>query len=125
MTKWEEARPIENCTKEIVSKFIYEKIITRIGCSITLISDQKTHLVNAAIDLMMKEFLVDHIENSPYHQQENGANEYLNNILAKGLTKMCNVNMVDWDDKVLEVLWAYITTYKNSNVKTSFKLVCR
>ena len=39
VTKWEEAEPIHSCTKEVVSKFIYENIITRFRCPLNLISD--------------------------------------------------------------------------------------
>ena len=39
VTKWEEAEPIHSFTKEVAAKFIYEKIITRFGCPLNLISD--------------------------------------------------------------------------------------
>ena len=40
VTKWVEAKPIESCTKKVATKFIYENIMTRFGCPITLISDR-------------------------------------------------------------------------------------
>lgn len=45
VTKWEELEPIESCTKEVATKFIYENIIARFGCPITLISDRGTPLI--------------------------------------------------------------------------------
>ena len=39
VTKWEEVEPVYRCSSEIAAKFIYENIITRFGCPITLISD--------------------------------------------------------------------------------------
>jgi hypothetical protein len=32
LTKWAEAEPVENCTKETTAKFIYKNIVTRFGC---------------------------------------------------------------------------------------------
>jgi hypothetical protein len=33
VTKWEEVEPVESCTKEVTTKFIYENIITRFDLS--------------------------------------------------------------------------------------------
>ena len=40
VTKWAEDEPVDTCSSEVVAKFIYENIITRFGCPLTLISDQ-------------------------------------------------------------------------------------
>ena len=60
VTKWEEEKPVYSCTKEVAGKFIYENIITRFGCPLTLISDQGTHFINQTIETLLKEFLIDH-----------------------------------------------------------------
>lgn len=44
-TKWVEAKPIEYCTNDVATKFIYENIIAIFGCPITLISDRENHLL--------------------------------------------------------------------------------
>ena len=49
--------------------------------------------------------------------------ESFNKTLTKGLTKICNVDKDDWDDKVLAVLWAYKIAYKRATNQTPFKLV--
>ena len=54
VTKWEEDEPVDSNTKEVVAKFIYENIIARFGCPITLISDRGTPFINQTIDTLMK-----------------------------------------------------------------------
>ena len=71
----------------------------------------------------MKEFLINHHKTSTYHPQANGAMESFNKTLTKGLTKICNMDKDDLDDKVPAVLWAHITTYKRETNQTPFKLV--
>ena len=104
MTKWEEEEPVRSCAKEVAAKFIYENIITRFGCPLTLISDQGTHFINQTIETLLKELLIDHHRTSTYHPQANGAIESFNITLTKGLTKICNMDMDDWDEKVHAVL---------------------
>jgi hypothetical protein len=123
VTKWEEAEPVESCTKEVATKFIYENIITRFGCPVTLISDQGTHFVNETIQVLLKKFLIDHRKTTAYHPQANGVVESFNKTLHKGLTKICGIDKNEWDDKVPAVLWAYRSAYKRSTGQTPFKLV--
>ena len=36
VTKWAKAEPVHSCTKEVAAKFIYENIITRFRCPLSL-----------------------------------------------------------------------------------------
>ena len=99
VTKWLEAEPVPSCTKEVAAKFIYENIIRRFGCPLTLIRNQGTHFINQTIEILLKEFLIDHHRTSTYHPQDNGAVESFNKTLTKGLTKICNIDQDDWDEK--------------------------
>jgi hypothetical protein len=123
VTKWEEVELVNSCTKEVATKFIYENIITRFGCLVTLISDQGTHFINETIQFLLKNFLIDHRRTTTYHPQVNGVFELFNKTLQKGLTKICGINKYDWDDKVPTFLWEYRSAYKRSPGQTHFKLV--
>ena len=92
VTKWAEAEPVDTCSSEIAAKFIYENIITRFGCPLTLISDQGTHFINKTIKTLTDQFQIDHRRSTAYHPRSNGAIEAFNKTLTKGLTKMCNTN---------------------------------
>ena len=102
MTKWAEEKLVPSCTKEVAANFIYENIITRFGCPLTLISDQGTHFINQTIETLLKKFLIDNHRTSAYHPQANGAIEYFNKTLTKGLTKIYSMVKDDWMTKSLQ-----------------------
>ena len=112
VTKWAEAKLVNTCSSEIAAKFIYENIITRFGCPLTLISDQGTHFINKTIKTLTDQFQIKHRQSTAYHPQSNGAIEAFNKTLTRGLTKICNADKDDWDEKIPAVLWAYRIAYK-------------
>ena len=86
-------------------------------------SDQGTHFINNTIKAMNEEFEVYHQKITPYHPQENKTVESFNKILENALTKICNVNINNWDLKISAVLWEYMTTCKKLTGKTPLILV--
>ena len=114
---------VDTCSSEVAAKFIYENIITRFGCPLTLISDQGSHFVNKTIKNLTDQFHIDHRWSTTYHPESNGAIEAFNKTLTKGLTKICNTDKDDWDEKIPAVLWAYRIAYKQSTDQTPFRLV--
>lgn len=47
-----------------------------------------------------------------YHPSENGVVESFNKTFHSRLTKNCNLDRDEWDNKILNIIWAYRTTYK-------------
>ena len=123
VTKWTEAEPVETRWSEVAAKFLYENIITRFGCPLTLISDQGTHFINKTIKNLTDQFHVDHRRSTTYHPQSNGVIEAFNKTLKKGLNKVFNTDKADWDKKIPAILWVYRTAYKWSTDQTPFRLV--
>jgi len=67
--------------------------------------------------------LIKHRKTSPYHPRANGQTEKTNGILCKIITKTVQGSNIDWDARVLDVLWAYRTAYKVTTKYTLFQLV--
>ena len=123
LTRWVEARVVNDYSATTATCFIFDDIITRFGCPKILMSDQGTHLINKRIEALTEEFVVHHQKSTPYHPQANGTVEAFNKILETTLTKISCVNRDDLDLRVPTVLWAYRTTCKKLTMHTPFKLV--
>ena len=85
VTKWEEVEPVDTCSIKIDTKFIYENIMTRFGCPLTLISDQGTHFINKTIKSLTYQFQINHRQSTTYHPQSNGAIEEFNKRINKNM----------------------------------------
>jgi len=81
VTKWEEAKVVDSCTKEVVAKFINENIITIFGCPLTLFNDEGTHFGNETIKVLLEKNLINHRKTTTYHPQVSKAVESFNKKL--------------------------------------------
>jgi transposase InsO family protein len=122
LTCWDEEEVLQDCSTDTTARFIFENIITRFGCPRSLTSDQGAHFISSTIENLTTEFLIQHHENIPYHPQANGSVEAFNNILERGLMKVCCTNKEDLDDRVPTVLWVYRTITKKLHKYTPFQL---
>ena len=123
LTRREEATPVVDCTAMTIARFLFDNIVTWIGCPRILMSDQGSHFINRTVSVLTEELQIQHKKSTPYHPQANGTVEAFNKILEHALTKVCNANCDDWDLNIPAMLRAYRTTCNRLTGKEPFKLV--
>ena len=107
LTRQVEEAPLKDCTIVTAANFLFDNVVSRFRCPNIFLSDKGTHFVNLLIEELTKSFHIQHKKMTPYHPQENGVVEAFNKIVENTLTKICNVQRDDWDQKISAVLWAY------------------
>ena len=122
-TKWVEARALRTNTAAVTAKFLYDTIITRFGCPVELVSDQGSHFLNEAIQILVDQFLITHRTSTPYYPQGNGQAESTNKVIGTLLTKLVNEKRTDWDKHLPTVMFAYRTAYKGTTNHSLYQLL--
>ena len=123
LTKWSEARAIQDTKATTIAKFIYEEIICRHGCPKVLLSDQGTPFCNELVDLLCKLMTIRHRLSSAYHPQTNGLTERFNKTLCNTLAKYVSDYSDTWDTFLNAALFAYRTVQNHTTKYTPFKLL--
>ena len=67
--------------------------------------------------------MIEHIKTMFNHPQEKNVIESFNKTFHKGLTKICNLDRDDQDEKIPTILWEYRMAFKKLTGFTWFKLV--
>ena len=96
LTKWDEAKPVKDCSSDTAMQFIFENIVTRFGCPRVLMSDQGSHFLNQTIRALTEEFQICHQKSTPYHPQANQQVKVTNRELENILTKIVALHSHDW-----------------------------
>jgi hypothetical protein len=97
-TKLVEARVLQTNTIAIIVKFLYDHILTRFGCPLTIVIDQGTHFINDVICYLTNDFILRHTSFIIYYSQGNGQTKSINKKIGTLFTKMVNENHNDQDE---------------------------
>jgi len=63
-TKWVETKALKTSIIVVTTRFLYENILNRFGCPLTIITDQGVHLP--------EQFLLKHVSSTTYYPHGNG-----------------------------------------------------
>jgi hypothetical protein len=123
VTKWVEAKSLFRSIEKFVVEIIYEDIFTRFGVPREIVTDQGTQFTSKMMKEMTEKYGIKHHKYSPYHPQANGQVESTNKVLEAILTKTVQLHHQYCADRLLEALWAYQTTWRNTTGHTPYEMV--
>lgn len=123
LTKWIEVRAMKHARDHKVVEFLYEEIFTKYGVPKELVTDQGTQFTSNLITKLIQEYNIRHWKSSPYYPQANGQEEVIDGEIEAILTKTVQLHHRDWSSRLLEVVWAYRTTWKTTTRFVPFELL--
>ena len=122
-SKWAEAIPLREVTKENVVHFSRTHIIYRYSMPRYIITDNGKPFVNKLVTALCKKLKFAQRKSSMYNAPANGLAEAFNKTLCNLLSKVVAKLKRDWHERLGDALWAYKTTHKTSTQSTPFALV--
>ncbi len=122
-SKWVEPRTLKTNIATIITKFMYECILTRFGCPLIIMRDQEVHFIIDAIKYLINHFLLKHVSSTTYYLQGNGQVESTNKVIGTLLTKLISENRTGWDEHLFTVVFSYKIVYKVATMYTPYQLV--
>ncbi len=122
-TKWMEARALKTNTLVVTTKFLYECILTKFGCPLTIVTYQGVHFINDAIKYLTNHFLLKHVSSTTYYPQGDGQVESTDKVLGTLLTKLISENRTNCDEHMSTMLFSYTTSYKVTTEYTPYQLM--
>jgi hypothetical protein len=114
VTKWVEEKSLPAASEQSVVDFLFNDIFTRFGVPREIVTDQGTQFTSNLVKVVTEQYQIKHRKSTPYHPQANGQVESTNKVIESILTKTVQLHHKDWADRLLEALWAYRITWRNT-----------
>jgi hypothetical protein len=87
---WVEAKTLKTNIVVVTVIFMYEYILTRFDCPLTIVTNQGMYFINDIIKHLTKYFLLKHVSSTTYYPQGNGQVKSINKVIDRLLTKLVN-----------------------------------
>lgn len=113
VTKWVEAIPMKMATWPTVSNLLREHICC-FGIPYKIIIDNGTPFVNKHVNATLGHYNIKHRRSTPYYPQGNDQAETTNKVISKILSKMVHEYKANWSARLINALWAYKTSPRES-----------
>lgn len=123
LTKYVEARPLRFQTSSEVALFLYEEIICRHGCPITIVSDNGKPFLSDLVKKVCHHYSIIHKTTTPYNPQSNGLIERFNRTLGQILQRRSPEEKQDWHLYLPAALFAYRSIKQDSTKQSPFFLM--
>ncbi len=65
--KWVEAKALKTNIVVVIAKFLYEYILTKFGCPLTIVTYQGVCFINEIIKHITKQILLKHVSSTTYY----------------------------------------------------------
>jgi transposase InsO family protein len=108
-TKWVQCRAVRKATARAVTQALYEEVITRFGCPVTVISDNGTQYSGGTFRTLLQELGIVHRLTPPYTPQANPV-ETTNKTLKIMVAQFCKADQKKWDARLPEMMFALNTS---------------
>jgi len=107
-----EARALKINIVTITTQSLYECILTKFGCPLTIVTNSGVHFLNDATKYLTNHFLLKHVSSTTYYLQGNVQVKSTNKVFGALLTKLVNENKTNWDGHLTIILFSYKIAYK-------------
>jgi transposase InsO family protein len=116
-TKWVQCRAVRKATARAVTQALYEDVITRFGCPVTVISDNGTQYTGGTFRTLLRELGIVLRLTPPYTPQANPV-ERTNKTLKTMVAQFCEADQKKWDAHLPELMFALNTSRHESTKYT-------
>ena len=122
-TTWVEVRAFQQIRDIEVRNFVWKNIICRFGVPWEIVTDNGSQFISYDFKKIYDKYGIKLSLSTPRYPQANGQAESTNKTIVNTLKKWLEAGKGEWVEKLLEVIWSYRTTPRQSTGETPFSLV--